>query len=203
MKHLQFSKVFWDYTSAEDDILEESPSPAGELQSTSSRNSDRKSERAKATHFLSPSSKYRPQGKQQACVTVAEWIGWLSGTSNQKFSSKELKPAGKARKGPTTRDGLLRASSAHKTQRSDADSSRIPGGAAQDTRWARPSRTDTCGPDRQRTASPQRVQSRRSEATKRVAGFPSSTADQQGRPSRGHPGGSVRGGSSLQARTRS
>lgn len=74
MKHLQFSKVFWDYTSAEDDLSKEPPSPAGELQSTSSRNSDRKSERAKATHFLSPSSKYRPQGKQQACVAVQQLL---------------------------------------------------------------------------------------------------------------------------------
>lgn len=94
VKHLQFSKVFWDYTSAEDDLPEESPSPAGELQSTSSRNSDRKSERAKATHFLSPSSKYRPQGKQQACVTVRQ-VGCpalLTKSSPPKSSNLQGRP---------------------------------------------------------------------------------------------------------------
>lgn len=124
----------------------------------------------------------------------------LYGTVIQMFSSKELKPTGKTRKGPNTRERLLRACSADKTKRSDTECTH--GTGLQDTVWIRPGRTNACGPDCQRMATPQRIQSRESEASKRVAGLPSSTADQQGRPSRGHPEGSVRGGSSLQARTR-
>lgn len=74
VKHLQFSKVFWDYSAADNNVSEESPSSA-ELPSSSTnveRMSSLNSERTKATHFLSPSSKYRPQGKQQACETFEQ-----------------------------------------------------------------------------------------------------------------------------------
>lgn len=74
VKHLQFSKVFWDYPGADDKISEMSPSSVGELPSSSTHvdrmsswNSDRKSERAKPTQPpRSPFSKYRAQGKPQA-----------------------------------------------------------------------------------------------------------------------------------------
>lgn len=73
IKHLQFSKVFWDYTSG-GGASEKSPSSAGELPSNSaegdhtensvspSQNSDRRPIRQ--ANFLSASAKHRAQGKQ-------------------------------------------------------------------------------------------------------------------------------------------